>query len=209
MTDVDRNTDSASLGEIAAPTPAPPSRSQVNWLQAAAHVAEIVGVVVVIASLFFLSAQVQQNTTQLRRADLNATHEHWSAVRLFLAGNRDHAAFWSASLNGAELDPPDQLRFGALMTEHARIAFQIWDRNRSVGIESGDFARSAAPPLARLLCTAGGGRWWSQFRQEFPRDFVEEMNAALASMLAGPGSGDPAHPCVDPNAPPPPAVQNG
>ncbi len=191
----------------AAPTPAP--GRQVNWLQAAAQVAEIVGVIVVIASLFYLSTQVQQNTTQLRRADLNATQDHWSAIRLFIAGDRDRAAFWSASLNGAELDPPDQLRFNALMAEHARATFQIWDRNRSSSFGSDDFALYAAPPLARLICTTGGRLWWANFRGEYPPPFASEVDKALAGMIAGPGSGDLAHPCFDPDALPAPAVQNG
>ncbi len=190
-----------------APAPVRAKAEWITWLQASAHVAEIVGVIVVIASLFFLSIQVQQNTTQLRRADLNATHDHWSAIRLFIAGDRDHAAFWSASLNGAELDAPDQLRFNALMTEHTRATFQIWDRNRSGNFETDDFVRYAAPPLARLLCTAGGLHWWSQFRGEYPRPFAEEMDRAVASMVIGPGSGDPDHPCGGPS--PEPVTANG
>ncbi len=208
---MDTGTDVAP-GVDAASAPAPGSVREKGrwlvWLQASAHVAEILGVVVVIVSLFFLSAQIQQNTTQLRRADLNATHEHWSAIRLFIAADREHAAFWSESLNGAELDAPDQLRFNALMAEHARTTFQIWDRNRSSSFAADDFARSAAPPLARLLCTAGGRPWWAQFRSEFPPQFTEEMDKALAAMLAGPGSGDAAHPCLR-DVPQPAPTANG
>lgn len=199
------DTNVTPVAEAAPSPPLAPTPSIGKWisrLQSGAHVAEIVGVIVVIASLFYLSTQVQQNTVQLRRADLNATQEHWSAIRLFIAADRDRAAFWSASLNGAELDPPDQLRFNALMAEHARATFQIWDRNKSSSFESDDFARYAAPPLARLLCTAGGSRWWSQFRREYPALFAGDMDKALASMLAGPGSGEPAHPCVNEIAPP-------
>jgi len=198
---MNQGTDTApdvSVSAVEPETPASPTPAKAGWftwLQASAHVAEIVGVIVVIASLFFLSIQVQQNTTQLRRADLNATHDHWSAIRLFIAGDRDNAAFWSASLNGADLDPPDQLRFNALMTEHTRATFQIWDRNRSGNFETDDFVRYAAPPLARLLCTAGGLHWWSQFRNEYPGPFAEEMDKAVAAMVIGAGSGDPDHPC--------------
>lgn len=206
---------SVEVAPVAEPAPSPAETltrgAWLNRLQAGAHIAEIVGVLVVIISLFFLSAQIQQNTTQLRRADLNATHDHWSAIRLFIAGDRDIAAFWSASLNGAELDAPDQMRFNALMAEHARATFQIWDRNRSLGIGADDFIRSGAPPLARLICTAGGAIWWNRFQAEFPRDFVLEMDAARADMLAGdgPGSGDPDHPCggLRPEAPTAPAVE--
>lgn len=195
---MDTNADAAPVaGDVASPVSQKPARAGwFTWLQASAHIAEIAGVIVVIVSLFYLSIQIQQNTTQLRRADLNATHEHWSAIRLFIAGNRDHAVFWSAALNGAELDPPDQLRFNALMAENARATFQIWDRNRSITFAADDFIRSGAPPLARLLCTAGGSVWWKQFQSEFPSSFVSDMDNALAAMLAGPGSGDSAHPCI-------------
>ena len=209
---MDTNTDVAPAAEAAPPSVETPTKSTwLNRLQAGAHIAEIVGVLVVIVSLFFLSAQIQQNTTQLRRADLNATHDHWSAIRLFIAGDREFAAFWSASLNGAELDPPDQLRFNALMGEHARATFQIWDRNRSLGIGAEDFIQSGAPPLARLICTAGGAPWWSRFQSEFPSGFVEDMNGAVASVLASAASGDPNHPCggLPPTAPPAPAPVEG
>ncbi len=188
----------AVAGDVTPPTPQAPAKvGWFTWLQATAHIAEIVGVIVVIVSLFYLSIQVQQNTTQLRRADLNATHDHWSAIRLFIAGDPDHAAFLSSSLNGAELDPPGQLRFNALMAEHARATFQIWDRNRNnSGFDANDFPQYAAPPLARLLCTAGGSVWWRQFQSEFPPAFVSEMDKVLAAMVAGPGSGELAHPCV-------------
>lgn len=207
---MDAKTDSAPAASPDASesaTPAPAKAGWLTWLQASAHVAEIVGVILVVASLFFLSAQIQQNTTQLRRADLNATHDHWSAIRLFMAGDREHAAFWSASLNGAELDPPDQIRFNALMAEYARATFQIWDRNKSSNFDKDDFVRSAAPPLARVLCTVGGLHWWSQFRTEFPAGFAEEMDEVVAAMVLGPGSGDPQHPCGGPS--PQPVTANG
>lgn len=162
---METNTDIAPAVEGSAPPASAPAKGRwLVWLQSGAHVAEIVGVLVVIVSLCYLLAQVQQNTTQLRRADLNATRHHWSTIRLFIAGNREHAAFWSASLNGAELNEPDQLRFNALMAEHARATFQIWDRNRSLGTGVDDFIRSGAPPLARLICTAGGAPGGAAFR---------------------------------------------
>lgn len=191
-------TPATAAGDAAPPTPQAPAKvGWFTWLQATAHIAEIVGVVVVIVSLFYLSVQIQQNTTQLRRADLNATHDHWSAIRLFIAGDPEHAAFLSSSLNSADLDPPDRLRFNALMAEHARATFQIWDRNsNNSGFDPNDFAQYGAPPLVRLLCTVGGSVWWKQFQSEFPPPFVSEVDKALAVMIAGPGSGDPAHPCV-------------
>lgn len=206
---MDKDTNAAPVAEASAP---PPSTSTAKggwlvWLQSGAHVAEILGVIVVIVSLFFLSAQIQQNTVQLRRADLNATQEHWSAIRLFIAGDRDHAIFLSTSLNGAELDAADQLRFNALMAEHTRATYQIWDRNQNSSFESGDFILHAAPPLARLLCTVGGGRWWKQFRPEFPAGFADDVDVALANMQAGGGSGDPAHPCAGDAAPVVPAPE--
>ena len=62
---MDTNTDVAPESEAAPPpTPAPAKGSWLHRLQAGAHIAEILGVLVVIASLFFLAAQIQQNTTQ-------------------------------------------------------------------------------------------------------------------------------------------------
>lgn len=206
MAGMDTSADAAPaavVGDVATPAPQAPAKAVwFTWLQATAHIAEILGVIVVIVSLFYVSVQVQQNTTQLRRADLNATHDHWSAIRLFIAGDPAHAAFLSSSLNGARLDPPGQLRFNALMAEHARATFQIWDRNRNTGgFDANDFAQYGAPPLARLLCTAGGNVWWKQFRSEFPPPFVSDVDKALAVMIAGPGSGDPAHPCIGASVP--------
>jgi hypothetical protein len=127
---------------------------------------------------------------------------------LFLAGDREHALFWSGALNGAELDTADQPRFNALMAEHARATFQIWDRNRSLPFSVDDFSRSAAPPLARLLCTAGGQPWWTQYRTEFPPEFVDEMDVALKTMLAGQGVSDLSHPCAFAEATEPATTRN-
>ncbi len=204
---MDANTDAAPAAEAAPPSETSAKGRWLIRLQAGAHIAEIVGVIVVVASLFYLSTQVQQNTIQLQRADSNATQTHWQGIRLYFAADRSRAEFWSNALNGAELDAPDRLRFNALMSEHTWATYQIWDSTGRGVSERNNFINNAASPLARLICTAGGRPWWTRFRVEYPPPFAEDMDKALANMLAGPGSGDPDHPCGGPPPVAAPAVE--
>ena len=69
-----------------------------NW-EAIGAIVEAIGVLGVIASLFYLAVQIRQNTLQARRSELDATLEQSTVVRMALAENQGLADIWIAGLD--------------------------------------------------------------------------------------------------------------
>ncbi|WP_412061290.1 hypothetical protein [Rubrivirga sp. IMCC45206] len=164
----------------------PPLRRRLG-LSEWADLAQIAGTVAVLVSLVYVGVQLRQATDQLERQESNATQSQWQAIRLLIAGDRDAARVWTEGLAGDSLDAVDAARFDRLLEEHAWATVHIWDRTRRGLFEAANFQRSAAPPLARWLCTPGGGPWWTARRDRYPAGFVEAMGTAMGRLAEAEG----------------------
>lgn len=152
-------------------------------LEQISYVAQIVGVIGVIASLVFVGLQVKQNTAALYRSEHNSTMEQWTVIRMAIAQNRDIAELMTAGLSGERtLDAADQLRLEQFLQEHAWAAFHIWDRTQSGVFPKGTFEMTAAPLLRQVLSTARGAAWWHGAKGiGFIPAFVADVDAVLAA----------------------------
>jgi hypothetical protein len=177
--------------------PAAPRRR----LELASHISQIVAAIAVVVSLIYVGLQLQQNTAQLRRAENNATETQFQAIRLMITQNHDVAELLTAGLTGGQhLDPADELRLETFLSEFTWATFHIWDRAQQGFLDKDEFTRGGAPNLARMLCTARGGAWWTISKRQFVAGFAREVDKALADM--------PREACPD-YAEPQPRVANG
>jgi hypothetical protein len=99
-----------------------------NW-EAAGTIVEGIGVIAVVATLFYVGVQIRQSTAQTRRAEMNANLEQASLFRLALAENQDLAELWVAGLNNYDpLSDAHKVRFESLMAQRFWIWSHIFDR---------------------------------------------------------------------------------
>lgn len=164
----------------------PTTRTTPDWrrrFEFASHLSQIVATIAVIVSLVYVGLQLSQNTAQLRRAENNATLTQFQAIRLSIYQNRDVAELLAGGLYGDQpLDPADELRMEAFLSEFTWSTFHIWDRARSGFLEKEEFTRGGAPNLARLLCTPRGAAWWQQVKGQFAAGFGQEVDVAIANV---------------------------
>ncbi|MEO6718063.1 MAG: hypothetical protein ABIM50_12545, partial [Novosphingobium sp.] len=67
-----------------------------------------------------------------------------------------------------------------LLTTITRMNWGIWTRDRLGFIPKGSFARTNVPTFMRMLNTPGGMAWWNHRKQEFPDDFVRDVDKLIA-----------------------------
>jgi len=157
-------------------------------LEELSFVSQIVGAVAVVGSLVFIGWQIKYYTAALERAENNATHQQFQAVRLLVVGNADLARIWVEGLEeGKTLKPADRLRLTHLVSDIIWCMVQVWDRSR-VGVVSRDeFTRSSVPFLMQILGTRFGLQWWETGKLSMPAGFARDVDAILAANAASRG----------------------
>lgn len=140
-----------------------------NWLSLAGNVGLMIG-------LLFVAKEINQNTKQLRRAEMNATHEQISVWRHAIIENQDLAEIYETGSRAPEsLTPPQLLRLDLTLAELFWTQWQFWDRAR-VGAIEGEWERLAiAGPRYSIQSNRAAREWWEQNRVLFDAAFVRAV----------------------------------
>lgn len=148
-----------------------------NW-EAIATVAEVIGAVAVVITLFYLSYQLHRSNIHARRLEENVTTDQVSRMRMALIQDRKIAElFLQGSESMEELDPVNLVQFDNLMQEYFWTAEQMWDRVR-VGTLEREIWDANIATYAGYVATVGGGEWWVWRKEIFPREFVQQIDSA-------------------------------
>jgi hypothetical protein len=155
-----------------------------NW-QAIGAVAELIGGVGVIASLFYLAIQIRQNTRSVRSASYHAVVANLSALSaLSGAAGRDVDAANIMLAGGANpeiLNPKEFNQFRLLMTSLFRSYENIFYQH-SQGMIDSSVWRGWENSMTRLFWLPGVQEWWPGWRidcqSEF-RDFLESSESPV------------------------------
>ncbi len=141
-----------------------------------AFVSQIISAIAVVGSLLFVGLQLRESAQTDLRNEANSTQTQWSQFRSSIYGNRNTADVLEAGLRRSrQLDAADELRFLYLMREHGWATYQIWDRTQAGLRPMQHFLVGAGPDFLRVICTPGGSDAWAKIRQEFPADYVEDL----------------------------------
>jgi hypothetical protein len=135
-----------------------------NW-DAIIAVAEILGVIAVIASLIYLAAQVRQSTAVARAAMVHATSELWASYGQMLASDGELADIYLRGVNGEQLSPVETLRLEYVIEVYMNLLEDADHQYRS-GLyfeeEDGiDLIEYIAPTYKALFRCAVGRHWWA------------------------------------------------
>ena len=151
-----------------------------NW-EVIGTIVEAIGVIAVVATLFYLSIQIRQSTNQGRRNELNANLEQAAVFRMALAENQDLAELWIIGLNDYDsLSEAHKVRFESLMGQRFWIWNHIFDRMMK-GYSEMRMWVSGKYQIQNMLASAGTRLWWSRNYGQFPKEFIDEINTLLDS----------------------------
>lgn len=154
-----------------------------NW-DAIGAVGEWVGGIGVVVTLAFLVAQVRQNAVLMRRIEQNATVQEWSALRRLLMSDAEIVRLRQiGSQDPASLTDVDKERLATLHNELLWLGFQMWQRAND-GLLDHDAWRRFLPVARGLLETPFGRAWWAVTKDQFPAEFVAELDRRVGSSAA-------------------------
>jgi len=149
-----------------------------NW-EAIASLAEVVGAVAVVVTLFYLSYQLRRSNIHARRLEENVTTDQVSRMRMALIQDKAVAElFLAGSESMSKLDPASHIRFDNLMNEYFWTAEQMWDRVRVGTLEKEIWDNNISVYTAYISST-GGKEWWQTRKETFPKEFVSEIDSAM------------------------------
>ncbi len=171
-----------------------------NW-EAVGAIGEVLGAVTVVATLFYLSRQIRQNSQALDRSNeyaransIHQTNLHFSHVEAQLAQDADLASIYHRALGGAPLDKTETIRFQAFVSTYfVWLEDLYWQTRARMGFHHEDGGADALideirPYFCRLLESKAGRDWWvgTDARSPFSTDFLNAVNRTLRESTASP-----------------------
>ena len=161
-----------------------------NW-EAIGAIGEILGALVVVATLFYLSGQLRQTSNALQRSNEYAHNESIHYAQRFhhdvfslLATDAELSSIHRRCLAGEELTPDEAHRFSWFVNSYLVFVEFAWNQQMlDLGFVDED-AESVfvltAPYIRKLLGTKVGIDWWQSTGPElFFGTFVDKINQVL------------------------------
>ena len=127
-------------------------------------VAEIIGVIAIIASLIYVGVQVRQSTEFARAGIVNDTSTSWANASALLASDAELADIFVRGIENKSLTPVEALRLESLLDiymanleniEHQYRAGLYFDDD-----DDEDIVDYLAPLYKALLLSEVGRNWW-------------------------------------------------
>jgi hypothetical protein len=154
-----------------------------NW-DAIIAVAEILGVIAVIASLVYLAAQVKQSTDLARAAMVHATSELWASYTQMLAADGELADIYLRGINSEPLSPVETLRL-EFVIEFYMSLLEDANHQYSSGLyfdedDDTDLIEYIAPTYRALFRCPVGRHWWATVApNSTPPSLYAKMNKIM------------------------------
>ena len=138
-------------------------------LEQYAYIAEIIGVIIVVVTLLYLSVQVRQGAnlmrSESRQALVNNTREQ-------LLAYLDNVDLFDKMAGEEKLSPADQLRFSAVWLMNMRNREHEWFQYKD-GILDEPTWLSYREIIRLTLSSKRHRTWWNKMKLVFDSEFVE------------------------------------
>ncbi|MBV1906153.1 MAG: hypothetical protein KUG75_08745 [Pseudomonadales bacterium] len=146
-----------------------------NW-EAIGAIGEIVGAMSVFLTLIYLAAQIRQNTSAVKVAAVDAAVHHVSTVRQALFSDDELVGInMQGNDDPSRLDEKALIRYRLVIHNILMSVSNIHTQSLLTGLTR-SYWESHIPVIERILSTAGGAWFWSNFRQEFEESFRDEVD---------------------------------
>jgi len=148
-------------------------------LEQLANIAEVIGVVVVVVTMIFLTLQMRQNTKTLRSAAAQNAHEMAESMYSPVIADADLADLILRGLRDpATLSEVETARFTAFW-QNAFFTFQNWFYQRQVGVLDEGIWWGWSKVLTDIYQTPGIRNFWKLRRHYFSNDFRAYLETDL------------------------------
>jgi hypothetical protein len=139
-------------------------------------IGEFIASIAVVISLLYLARQMRQNTSQLSRNEMNATHEQVSYWRHAIVENADLAEIWHKGVNDEALTPVEETRLHFTLQELAWTLIQWRDRAATGAIDP-IRADEAIEGMHTVVTSSERFRkWWRENKRGLPREFMDGVD---------------------------------
>ncbi len=144
-------------------------------------VAEVVGAIGIIATLWYLAIQVRRDTDRALSDKMMAATERWTKIQCDAMRTEESVAFLRRALNNySDLTQDGQGRFHSIMLEMVGAYDGILDLHRRKLIPPSLF-ESMEHALIGFLKSPGGLQYWNELLADnLPSYLVEQIRVALA-----------------------------
>jgi len=162
-----------------------------NW-DAIGAIGEILGAITVVATLFYLSLQIRQNSASLNRANefaqassIHETNAFYSQVFSPVIQDPQMASIYYRALAGEVLDDIEATRFTLFVNNYLIWAEDLYyQQEAQLGFAAiGDsvmLLNTIGPYIRKLLDTASGKLWWeTDARHHFSPPFFEVVDRVV------------------------------
>ena len=146
-------------------------------LEQLAYLAEIVGVIVIVATLVYLAIQTRQNTHALRSASRQATMETDIALLMKIADEPQISINLRAD-SESDLTEADAAQVEAFVISLLRCREYAWFQYQE-GVLDKDTWTSYASTLVRIVSAGPARNIWDRFKLELNPEFVSHVNGLL------------------------------
>ena len=145
-------------------------------LESYAHLAQIIGTVIVVVTLVYLSVQVRQGAHLMRSESRQAMMNNDRDVLLAYLENQD---LFDKMSGPQQLSRSDQRRFSALWIINLRNREHEWFQYRD-GILDERTWLSYRDILPVILSSKRQRDWWNHTKRGFDADYVELVDSLIA-----------------------------
>ena len=144
-----------------------------KWLMLASNIG-------VIAGIFFLAIEVQQNTKMMNAQTRDAMTERLTNWQMAIATEQYAASTYFKGNSGQELDVVNGERLSFLFMINANL--RIWENEWyqfQIGLFEEDEFNPRLERWARTMNSPGYQQSWPIFRDQFSQDFREIINSMV------------------------------
>ena len=166
-----------------------------NW-EAVGAIGSVAAAIAVVATLFYMSQQIRQNSEAINRtneyaraASLAQNNAMYVQVFSQISNDAELAAIYHRALAGEDIDDHQARRFAAFVNTffavlenlHAQASAEL--ASAELTAESPDGVISFSFPYwGRLLATTQGRKWWrNEAPYLYPPDFVSAVNNVMTA----------------------------
>lgn len=157
-----------------------------NW-DAIAAIAEVIGVIAIIASLIYVAIQVRQNTAITRANIINETNADAQRIPELIAQDAELAAIYDKGMHGESLTGADLVRFIALVEmyllwlENVDTQFRadLWFKEEDLE----DVVDKLSHEFVPMFSTPEVRQWWHDFaKHAYPSRFVKKLDKYIGAI---------------------------
>ncbi len=148
-----------------------------EW-EALGAIAELVGAIGVIATLFYLSSQIRRNTQALEAGTNQAVADATQERLLVIAQSPELAAAYTKSRTGESLSPTEETQLAFFNRATFRGVQNAFFQHRS-GLISEEAWRDYEQVLRNIARSDYTKAWWCTERKTFDQNFVTHYESLI------------------------------